>query len=493
MEKNGDITGMKKEKYNRKQTALLTVTGILLLIAYPLLVFFLGNCENYFIYLAAAVALYAAELTVTLAGRLSPFAFLPFDLAALVLSYGLLTAYCVADPYFSADEGLPVFVCLFCARALFVIVDLIRGKRAKFIPVSVLGAVLVFALSYCSSLIIFPAVFRSVQGEADKTSSWGQISEGLEKILGSERIVTDSSFRLDLNLDGENEEEYSGSYGTFPVMDGSTVCVPMALEFAIQHTGYGFDTVRSLADFSTTHYAYCNLINRYPAGGSLFNPAENVEFLMLDEKPVDIIFATEPSEEELQLAAMTGVELVAKPVCYDAFVFITHKNNPVDNLATEQIRDIYSGEIKNWKDVGGDDKKITAYQREANSGSQTAMENLLMGGRDMIDPKTAKVIEGMGMLVNEVAEYRNSTSAIGYTYKYYIDVLYKSDDIKILSVDGVYPSDENIRSGAYPYTTNYYGVIRGGDEQKTGGLFLDWVLSDEGQKCVELAGYIPMR
>ena len=99
----------------------------------------------------------------------------------------------------------------------------------------------------------------------------------------------------------------------------------------------------------------------------------------------------------------------------------------------------------------------------------------------------------MGELVDAVAEYENETASLGYTYRYYIDTLYKNDNIKTIAVDGIAPTDDNIRSGAYPFTTNYYGVIREGDEEEIGGQFLEWILSDEGQKCVAQAGYIPMK
>ena len=213
----------------------------------------------------------------------------------------------------------------------------------------------------------------------------------------------------------------------------------------------------------------------------------------IDMRGVDLVIATEPSDEEIAHAESLGITLKKTPVCYDAFVFITHKDNPVENLTVEQIQKIYSGEIKNWKEVGGKDEKIRAFQREKNSGSQTAMENLVMGGSDMIDPIEIKIIVGMGELVDTVAEYENETASLGYTYRYYIDTLYKNDKIKTIAVNGITPTDENIRHGSYPFTTNSYGVIKEGDEDEIGGRFLEWILSDEGQKCVAQAGYITLR
>jgi len=90
-----------------------------------------------------------------------------------------------------------------------------------------------------------------------------------------------------------------------------------------------------------------------------------------------------------------------------------------------------------------------------------------------------------------VAEYKVYEASIGYTYKFYIDTLYKNENIKILRIEGISPDEENIRAGRYPFTTCYYGVIRAGDENSSGGRFLDWMLSAEGQRCIKQAGYIP--
>jgi phosphate transport system substrate-binding protein len=261
------------------------------------------------------------------------------------------------------------------------------------------------------------------------------------------------------------------------------------MEFARQHLLLPEEEVKGFSFLSTTHTAYEHLILREPNGSAML-PSQSAA---MDEKhPVDLIIATEPSDEELALAAENGVTLVKKPVCFDAFVFITHKDNPVINLTVEQIQKIYTGEISNWKDVGGPDEAILAYQRSKNSGSQTAMENLVMKGLTLSAAQPNFVTGDMEGLVRRVGDYENGIGSIGYTYKFYIDTLYKSDDIKVLSINGVAPTPENLRNGTYPFTTNYYGVIRAGEEQAAGGLFLDWMLTEEGQKCIAQAGYIPM-
>jgi phosphate transport system substrate-binding protein len=121
------------------------------------------------------------------------------------------------------------------------------------------------------------------------------------------------------------------------------------------------------------------------------------------------------------------------------------------------------------------------------------MLNLVMKDTPILPAETVEVSMGMGDLIDAVAEYQNESSSIGYTYKYYIDNLYKNDKIKVLAIDKIEPSTPNIRSAKYPLTSNYYGVIRGTDRNAVGGKFLDWMLSDEGQACITQTGYIALR
>ena len=313
----------------------------------------------------------------------------------------------------------------------------------------------------------------------------------------------------------EIHNRYRQSYGTFPAIDGSTVLIPMAAEFVWQFTDlsdtlpyqWNSETLNFL-NFSTTSGAYSKIINGIKTNGivskhilnwEIFNLGnqEACDFLEIKEyyfsKSPDIVLATHPSTAELNLASFVGTELIIEPICYDSFVFITHKDNPVESLTIEQIQEIYKGKITNWKEVGGSNSEIVAYQREPNSGSQTAMEEMVMKGISMIKPPTEKVPIGMGMLIDAVAYYKNNTMSLGYTYKYYIDRLYTSPDIKILKVDGIMPSDENVRNNSYAFVTPYNAVIRSTDVDEVGGKFLQWILSDEGQACITQAGYVSLR
>lgn len=265
----------------------------------------------------------------------------------------------------------------------------------------------------------------------------------------------------------------------FSQIDGSTATIPITAELARQFCDAADEDIDSYIDHNTTHYAYMNLINTS-------DPHTTAE------KMKKLIFVTEPSQEERDYAASKGVSLEIDPVAKDGFVFITHKDNPVTNLTTEQIQGIYSGEITNWKEVGGNDAEIVAYQREPNSGSQTAMENMVMKDKPLVAMEGYRIVEGMGHLIEVIAEYENRENSIGYTYYYYINNLYRNDDIKVLSIDGVSPDNENLINGTYPYTTAYYAVMKENSVGRYHDL-RDYLLTDEWQQIVKLAGYCPVR
>ena len=187
----------------------------------------------------------------------------------------------------------------------------------------------------------------------------------------------------------------------------------------------------------------------------------------------DILFCAAPSAEQKQYAADKGVELVYVPVGLEAFVFFVNENNPVDSLTVEQIRSIYSGEFTNWSDVGGANRVINPVTRLAGSGSQSAMESF-MGERE-IAPKSPLAILG---------------ASIGFSFRYYMDGIVGNDSVKMIALNGVYPSAENIRNGTYPIIAKFYAIYRADNENPNIPVLIDWILSDEGQTLIEESGYV---
>ncbi len=213
----------------------------------------------------------------------------------------------------------------------------------------------------------------------------------------------------------------------------------------------------------------------------------------LIDNEVDVVFVAEPSEADYAYAKEKGVELNIIPVTSSAFVFIVNAENPVDSLTLDQIVKIYKGEITNWKEVGGNDEEIIPYQRPNGSGSQTAMISLVMKDDEFMSAPKMQIEKEMGGLIDAIAEYDNAKAAIGYSYFYYVNTMYKKDTIKMLGVNGVKPSLETIKDGTYPIYTNGFIVTRKDTEEYSPtAKWVDTVLSERGSKIIEEAGYVPI-
>ena len=227
---------------------------------------------------------------------------------------------------------------------------------------------------------------------------------------------------------------------------------------------------------------------------------------------VDICFGARPSEEQLKMAEEQGKEVVLTPIGKEGFVFFVNDANPVDSLTWEQLKGIYSGKIKNWSKVGGTNDKILAFQRPENSGSQTMME-YFMGDTPLKDPLEAEYYQSMGGVLKDVAAYDNGTASIAYSFRYFAMIMTEEssgDDsrlsnagtqggIKFLAVDGVYPTEETIRSGEYPLTTELYAITVN-DPNRPDNIyykdtiepFVEWMTGPQGQKIVKGTGYVSL-
>ncbi|WP_230874910.1 PstS family phosphate ABC transporter substrate-binding protein [Lysinibacillus cavernae] len=197
-----------------------------------------------------------------------------------------------------------------------------------------------------------------------------------------------------------------------------------------------------------------------------------------------------PSVSQEWQAEKEGLTFDMTPIVREAFVFFAHHKNGVDNLTLEQVIQIYAGELTNWRDVGGEDDAIRAFQRPADSGSQTALEKL-MGNTPIMDAPSEDIVSGMGGIIHEVAKYRNYKNAVGFTFRYYSTEMVNNKKIKLLSIDGVAPTKENIQNGTYPLVSEFYAVTAGTKNQNAQKL-IDWIISDEGQAMVEKVGYVPV-
>ena len=266
-----------------------------------------------------------------------------------------------------------------------------------------------------------------------------------------------------------------------PVMDGSTSTYPFTQSIYTQLFFNGYNHKDKPLKHSKSHATYEKLI---------------------DGKIDMMIASVYPAEDILALAKEKNVELELIPIAYDAMVFFTNAQNSSSNLTMQQITDIYvDNKYTNWNEIGGEDALLYPYARNYDSGSHAQMERHFLKGKDINDKirqettsiSMANVLtDVMGAMTENPKGY-----GLGYSIYYYfnnMDLFYDTKtNLKLLSVDGVLPSDETIANGTYPLSNNTYIVLRK-DEPKDSPArkMAEFMLTEGGQQCVADAGFGPL-
>ncbi len=210
---------------------------------------------------------------------------------------------------------------------------------------------------------------------------------------------------------------------------------------------------------------------------------------LLAEKKTDIFIGAAPSKEQIAFAEKNNTTFEYTQIGSEAFVFFVHKDNPIDSLTVEQIKGIYSGKITNWSEVGGKNEKIVPFQRNEGSGSQSMLVRF-MGDTPIIEPDMQTEVGGMGGIIEEVADYKNKSTSIGFSFRFYVEGIIRNPDIKMIAIEGVAPTKENIKNGSYPIIAPVYAVTYEGNLNENVHKLIDWILSDEGQHIIEETGYV---
>ena len=186
--------------------------------------------------------------------------------------------------------------------------------------------------------------------------------------------------------------------------------------------------------------------------------------------------------EKFKEAADKGVMPVAHAVAMDGVCVIVHPSNPVKGLTSDQIRDIYTGKIKNWKEVGGSDTPIVVISRDTSSGTYETFETLIMNKQ--------KMAEGVEYVnANPQAQNRVKTTpgAIGYVGLAFLE------GVKAVEVNGIAPSRKTILSGKYPVSRPLFMFTNGYPQLgSTVYEFVTYHLSEAGQKIIEAKGFVPV-
>ncbi|MDL2297885.1 PstS family phosphate ABC transporter substrate-binding protein [Synergistaceae bacterium OttesenSCG-928-D05] len=255
----------------------------------------------------------------------------------------------------------------------------------------------------------------------------------------------------------------SGAFGGQIVMDGSTTVLPFGqaaaerfmnenngVKFSVSGTGTG-NGFKSLADGSAQI-----------ANASRFIKESEIKACM-DKKVYPVPFA----------------------VALDCIVPIVHPSNPVKNLTKAQLKDIYSGKLTNWKEVGGADAPIVVVGRDTSSGTYGTWQEMIMdAGEKTRVTQRAQVTSSSGAMMTAVSQNKN---AIGYEGMGYV-----GDSVKALSVEGVAASSAGARNGKYPLARYLYMFTNGWPEGEL-LAFMNFMLGREGQKIVNSTGFVSLQ
>ncbi len=256
----------------------------------------------------------------------------------------------------------------------------------------------------------------------------------------------------------------------WPIVDGATAFLPFYQEMAARMLGISTEEAVDYILCSTTDFAYPYLW----------------------QKKVDLVFCLRPSEAQVQQAAAEGVVFEEVPFANEGFVFFVNKDNPVDSITVQQLHDIYAGKITNWKELGGNDEEIIAYQRTEGSGSQTGLYLHVIDPEEVQEPPHEKRIGNMAGIIDAVAGYKNAAGAIGYSYRYFVTNMHYDEQIKLLKVEGIYPDYASIADGSYPLISDICAVYRE-DEPADSAVrkIAAWCSSTQGAMLAKELGYVP--
>jgi len=302
----------------------------------------------------------------------------------------------------------------------------------------------------------------------------------------------------------EKEEKFESkliqglTLDNYPRMDGSTSTLPLNVVIACELLGIGHEPYQDENDDTWGIKPDLNKKTTRKFDGKIKSSQTHQSIINLIDGKTDItLSARKMSPDEKAYADAAGVSLIETPIALDAFIFIVHRNNTVESLTIEQIQGIYTGEITDWEEVGGsnmwgdpDFGKISPYVRNANSGSQELMEELVMKDLNMLEFPTASelFIPSMTGTFNAIDR---DVNGISYTVYYYKEHIKKGARIPSLAVNGITPNIITISNKTYPFVTEVYAVIRSDlDESSMAHKVYEFLQTNQGKQMIRKSGYL---
>lgn len=214
-------------------------------------------------------------------------------------------------------------------------------------------------------------------------------------------------------------------------------------------------------------------------------------FMNLIDRKVDIILTHRTISPDEKIHAISrGVTLIETPIASDAFVFVVNKENPIKTLKVDEIQKIYTEEITNWSEVGGNDVNIKVFTRPRNSGSEEVFREIVMRDLEPGEFPEAQV----GSMAWVFREVKDNTNSICYSFNNYKDVIARMPDdiVPKVAINGIFPDNETVKNGTYPFISEVHVAIRSDLKHNTMAYKLyKWLQSDQAKSTLIECGFLP--
>ncbi|SDO08494.1 phosphate ABC transporter substrate-binding protein, PhoT family [Psychrobacillus sp. OK028] len=254
--------------------------------------------------------------------------------------------------------------------------------------------------------------------------------------------------------DKNDTQETAGNHATVSI-SGSTSVGPLAEKLAAKYTEENNTNIE---------------INQIGSSAGITNAISGVSEIGMSSRDL--------KDEEVA----SGLQEIV--IAYDGIVVVTHPSNKVKDLTMEQIKQIFTGKVTNWKELGGDDMEIVVVSREDGSGSRDAFQEIVdYSSGELI--RNSIIASGNGNIKTTVA---NNKHAVGFISFEYID-----ESISTIDIDGVEATAENVLQQKYSLSRPFLFVHKEGKLTEAGQRFIDFILSEDGQKIAAEAGAIPVK
>jgi phosphate transport system substrate-binding protein len=242
------------------------------------------------------------------------------------------------------------------------------------------------------------------------------------------------------------------------VLDGSTTVGPIAKAFAEYYMGKNPGVNVTVSESGSGNGAKA-IINGTAQIGTL---------------------SRKMKEEELEAAKEKGVDVVEHIVAMDGIAAIVHLGNPVQGLTKEQLKQVYMGEITNWKELGGPDKEIVIISRDTNSGTYESFQNLVMKSERVTD--SAEYVGSNGAIRQRVMTTEGAIGYVGLAF---------TEGVKVLEVDGILPTPDTVNDHTYPIARPLFMYTNGEPAEGTHlASYLNLYKTDDGRKIIDEQGFV---